>query len=64
MEPKNEGFEADLPFKTGDFQVFAVNFPGCMRFFRSNLVAVYSFMFQTIASPQFPLALQIQLGLF
>jgi len=29
MEPKNGVLEDDFPFQTGDFQVPAVNFPGC-----------------------------------
>ncbi len=29
MEPEDEGLEDDFPFQTGDFQVPAVNFPGC-----------------------------------
>ena len=29
METKNRGLEDDFPFQTGDFQVPAVNFPGC-----------------------------------
>ena len=31
MEPKNGVLEDDFPFQTGDFQVPAVNFPGCTR---------------------------------
>ena len=30
MEPKDEGLEDGFPFHSGDFQVPAVNFPGCI----------------------------------
>ena len=37
MEPKNGGLEDDFPFQTGDFQVPAVNFPGCTPRLAGNL---------------------------
>ncbi len=33
MEHNNGGLEDDFPFQTGDFQVPAVNFPGCNWWF-------------------------------
>ena len=35
---KNEGLEDDFPFQSGDFQVPAISFPGCIQHTESKLI--------------------------